>query len=809
MNTKTENHKSVLRGSDGASSATATAFSNLPLTHPIRRLYGPESAPVRRERQLLEDAIFEKRDVQDHVVPYYQHPYDRTRTLQEDTDKEDDKEDTLFQPLRIHFYTGTLESQRTVENSAKIDFIEQTILPKTAEFWSNALSVVPVEGNLKISAGELTGREYCGDSEFTTPPDDHFATGVPDTDLILYVSGTDSYRFCSGNTLAVAVACNFDQFDRPTAGAINFCLDQIEVEADGSASDETVSDNLDVAIHEAAHVLGMSSNSYRYFYNSETGEPRTQRPPSPRTVTCVDGQTRTLALPDESTMKFFTATNGQRYASLVTPKVRQVVRNQFDCQSLEGAQLENQPTGTDSCTGDHWDERMFYSEAMSGIISVTTNRLSHLTLALMEDSGWYKANFTMGHMDPFGLGAGCGFVTDSCLIPATQGQKPLLPETSRGYFCNTQGEVGCSAALTHKLACAITDYDDILPKRLPDPQFQYFDSPTLGGPRQADYCPVYSFTHSGTSDIHELACNSPKAPFSPYFEEYAEDSKCVETNQGAGCYRMACIKDEMAVKIFFRNQWHTCTHDFETIAVSTGVVDFRLTCPRLSQACPDLFCPFNCAGRGVCNYQHVVNGTVRPTCECVDPTDTSAGCSDSLIPDGEYLDNAGGLVNTYNENVLDPLISVFVDHPDRWTTAAWGYAIGLGVLFLIMIGCMCSGCLPQRKSSADVATSRPSSPESTSTTKKKKNASPKNSSSSPTVVPPSQRPSRSSPSSSSQARSTNAKAHLMAMAQEHQRQNQQIRSAHRSSSQGTSRPPPTRKTPPSTNARYNNTMYDV
>lgn len=48
---------------------------------------------------------------------------------------------------------------------------------------------------------------------------------------------------------------------------------------------------------------------------------------------------------------------------------------------------KNQPTGSGSCTGDHWDERMFYPEALSGVISPTANIMSPITLALLEDSG--------------------------------------------------------------------------------------------------------------------------------------------------------------------------------------------------------------------------------------------------------------------------------------------------------------------------------------------------------------------------------------------------------------------------------------
>ena len=66
---------------------------------------------------------------------------------------------------------------------------------------------------------------------------------------------------------------------------------------------------------------------------------------------------------------------GRRFATIVTPKVTAIARNQFDCQSLSGAALENQPTRAESCVGDHWDERLFYPEALSGVISPTTNIL--------------------------------------------------------------------------------------------------------------------------------------------------------------------------------------------------------------------------------------------------------------------------------------------------------------------------------------------------------------------------------------------------------------------------------------------------
>ena len=115
----------------------------------------------------------------------------------------------------------------------------------------------------------------------------------------------------------------------------------------------------------------------------------------------------------------------------------------------------------------------------------------------------------------------------------------------------------------------------------------------------------------------------------------------------------------------------------------------------MSDACPDLFCPFNCAGRGVCNYENVVNGTVRPTCECFDPTDTSPGCSDSLLPAGDFMDDATGLFDNVQEDFFDPLVAVFVDHPDKWTSSSWAWAAGLFTVFLVMLLCICSTFWPE------------------------------------------------------------------------------------------------------------------
>ncbi|KAL3789701.1 hypothetical protein ACHAWO_001049 [Cyclotella atomus] len=693
-------------------------------THPIDNIYR-QNSHIRRTMEDLENEMpYYQTGVRgdpEFRVSYKNHPFDRLRVEREAAaggdeqhrNLQDESETTTeqtnpFKPIRIHFDTSALDAERTSSNGQKVDFVKNIILPRMSDFWSSALSVVPVEGNLLISTADLQGRVYCGDSEFAKVPSNHISTGVPDTDLVLYVSGTPSTRFCGPSTLAVAVACNFDQFDRPIAGAVNFCLDQIEIDDDGTASDSIIDDNVDVAIHECAHVLGMSSNSYRFFWDPDTGLPRTYRPFEARTVVCVNGKEMTLILPSDNTMKFFIATNGQRYASIVTPKVATVARNQFDCQELNGAQLENQPTGENSCTGDHWDERMFYPELLSGVISPTTNYLSPLTLALLEDSGWYMANYTKSNVSPWGHGVGCDFVSSPCLVGGGNGRDGSVPSYGKGFFCNKASSRGCSPGATHKMACTVIDYS-LRGSSVPDSQFQYFSDSGIGGPREGDYCPVYGSVYSGYK-AEELDCrisSNNNAIDVIYSEQYGENSMCFETTSGEGrCYNARCIYEDFNLQLQVDGKWYTCNEDFAQIPVSTlsGAFGTTVTCPRLSSVCPDMFCPANCAGRGNCVFpdgtssnSYGSENATRPRCECFDTSDTSAGCSDTFVLDGKYLRDGSGLTDKIKTSFFEPLIAVFVDHPDTWTTASWAWAAALFVVFLLMILCICSSFWPEKE----------------------------------------------------------------------------------------------------------------
>jgi len=220
----------------------------------MNRVYGAENEHVRRNLKIISNASHRSQTglvdpKRFDLVKYENHPMqdwaDNHRRLVEkhggDLAKAHEEgsaqrklqsktrslQDSSWAPMRIYYETTALWDQDDGTNTIKLQFVEDTVLPKAAAFWSKTLSVVPVGGNIMINPDDLASSMYCGDSEFSLVPSSHMSTGVPDTDLVLYVSATPSTRFCGPSTLAVAVACNFDGYDRPVAGAVNICLDQV------------------------------------------------------------------------------------------------------------------------------------------------------------------------------------------------------------------------------------------------------------------------------------------------------------------------------------------------------------------------------------------------------------------------------------------------------------------------------------------------------------------------------------------------------------------------------------------------------
>jgi len=427
--------------------------------------------------------------------------------------------------------------------------------------------------------------------------------------------------------LAFASNCLVDQFDRPVAGFTGICFDSIDLNSKISKRR-----SLETVIHEFAHILGVNAADMPYFRDSITGEPFTPRPIQKQSVECVDGKTRIIEMPSNNTVREYWTDKGEHVFEVVTERVAQVARNQFNCSKMMGAKLENQPTRIDACFGSHWEHRHYNSEFLTAVATTTYQVLSPLTLALLEDSGWYRPNYAAAKVSSFGHGAGCDFVYGDCIVDGK------APTYSEGIFCTEKEQFGCGPAHRSVAACDLREYQHDI-----DEEYQYFNDSRLGGTlRQLDYCPTYSITNFITKSdktqnifeeyvVYQLDCTDPNSQNVELFcfpgETFGTNSRCFETNIfRPQCFDSRCNEEKHAVEVIFGEVVLTCDYDGQNLPIP-GVDGGVLTCPKLSEICPDLICRANCCGRGVCDYTKQ-----NPECICFDENNTSPYCAPFELP---------------------------------------------------------------------------------------------------------------------------------------------------------------------------------
>ena len=463
-------------------------------------------------------------------------------------------------------------------------------------------------------------------------PRQYDLVGHKGSDLILFVGGFKmGDAGCTVDTRAFGSPCLLDaQTDRPIVGALWFCLDRLVYDLQLQNVGKSVI--IQAANHEMGHILALASVLFPFFRDASTPtlEPRT-RNRTPKQVTCWDGTVRNILVPDSSTLKIDTGDGADHTFSIVTPTVAQVVRNQFACQRLDGAKLENHNMNSKDCFGDHWDEQLFHTELMAGSQAVE-NVISPLTLALMEDSGWYKASFDVARISSFGHMAGCDFVEKDCIVDGGN-----VPQYSKGFFCNNtmflrhgelKGFYECDASHTHVAQCDLADHSMFaagFQTPPPEKEYQYFDNPMIGPINyiQANYCPI----------VHEnpINCKDPTGIETVEGEAFGSDSLCYNakfpslfegsTAPFATCMKSKCNEQSGKLEVFVKGAKFVCDFDFQTHSYPGLGSSDSWTCPRLSVVCPHFMCPKNCNGKGVCQDQH--------RCECFDPSDKTPDCSNT------------------------------------------------------------------------------------------------------------------------------------------------------------------------------------
>ena len=273
-----------------------------------------------------------------------------------------------------------------------------------------------------------------------------------------------------------------------------------------------------------------------------------------------------------------------------SPRVLTAARQHFNCTTLNGIPLENQ--GSEGSAGSHWEARYMLSDYMISTDYIDAV-LSDITLALFEDSGFYKVEYYSGGLFKYGKNMGCSFFEKKCIENANTDFK--------NEFCININEDFCSRTRAVKGQCLIYHHTDSIPSR-----YQYFEDKKNGGFKPANYCPVSNIEDSDR-DYYPTSCHAGTSYLnSDYGEKISDSSFCFissllpynssqSSKNQAICYQVECDKNNKQIIVNIGNNKVICPSEGGTITNPNGFSG-KIDCPEYNE-----ICGFDSEDNSICN----------------------------------------------------------------------------------------------------------------------------------------------------------------------------------------------------------------
>ncbi|CCW72275.1 unnamed protein product [Phytomonas sp. Hart1] len=185
---------------------------------------------------------------------------------------------------------------------------------------------------------------------------------------------------------------------------------------------------------------------------------------------------------------------------LKSPKVVEVARAHYGCSTMQHVELEDM--GGTKTVGSHWKMRNAKDDLMSP--SFSAGFYTAITIAAMEDTGYYKGNYRNAESMAWGRNAGCVLFDKKCVIDGVS----QVPEMFCDGVISLISDYRCTSDRLGIGDCAIA-YHVKLPVYL-----QYFLNPTMGGKDAfMDFCPIIK-AYSTTLCLNGDASIFPGSVFS-------------------------------------------------------------------------------------------------------------------------------------------------------------------------------------------------------------------------------------------------------------------------------------------------------
>lgn len=430
--------------------------------------------------------------------------------------------------IRIHLDYFTINSFGLV-NEEYITSLKQVINDVVNTF-NQLLSVYDPVSQLRIDRSKILSCQYTFDSTANI-------NGVYDADVVIIPQVLNEQQLGEGVEAAAVVCLLGAESRRPVLGALLL----------GAQYDFSKKNAFEymksVLLHEITHILVFSPSLYSYYKGYSTVTQRGY----------IRNRTSTF---------------------LITPKVVEAARKHFNCSTLIGVELEDQ--GGSGTAGAHWEARTMLGEYMIATVYGETV-ISEMTLALFEDSGWYKVNYYSGGLFRYGKNQGCDFLNQKCV---TNGKSNFKE------FCTTLDSQMCLPNHISRGFCYMDRFEYV------EEQYQYFSRANVGGFYPADYCPV-PYENQDQAYIQGNCKVGITYPDSGLRNEVIGDkSVCVDSslsqsgyvNYRGTCYPIECDYDKKQFMIKVGNTSVACGLG---MPVKQGVEGYNgvINCPDFSRVC--------------------------------------------------------------------------------------------------------------------------------------------------------------------------------------------------------------------------------
>ena len=446
--------------------------------------------------------------------------------------------------------------------------------------------------DMKYLSSILEIQDYVNDYMYVEPQ-------PVDADFVLFVNIVRGPSCDAGISIAEAGVCQQDLTTyRPIAGFITFCPEVLNHGHDYRHLLQNVKHDILHLLGFSVHLYGMSPAFSGRNYDSYTDA---NQPRLPFEHLTLIGNWPVFIPPKY--IQRVTDSKGVRRILLSTPKILEAARGYFRCSEITGIELENQ-ADISIIYGSHWESRILPEEIMAVNVSASS-KVSVFTLAFLEDTGWYRVNYSLAEPMTFGKNAGCQFVTEkSCT---------KLVEHYPEFFC--QSETLCTADSRHKAFCNVESQALIT-----NQQFESRSVHGIKGSTSSGFCPQALRKMSCQTDVERWGAQESFSPTSVCVESQAASKDCQLNSQSeARCHIATCY----STRYFLHDLMIYCTYEGEVIHVlsrnqSSDCDDVLVTCPPCAHVCAD------------CSRFPKNRTTTRPVTTTTTTTSATSSNTDSL-----------------------------------------------------------------------------------------------------------------------------------------------------------------------------------